>query len=45
MLEMVIYSLRLFVVGGEHYYHGDGSGGAHLYTIYHGRTHSLLVIG
>ena len=38
MLEMVIYSLRLFVVG---YYHGDGSGGAHLYTSYHGRTHTL----
>ena len=44
MLIMVLYSLRLFVVGGEYYCHGNGSGGTHLYTKYHGRTkHYLLV--
>ena len=42
MLQKVLYSLRLFIVGGEHI---AGSGGTHLYAKYHGRTqHYLLVI-
>ena len=46
MLETVLYSLRLFVFLGEYYCHGDGSGGAHLYTKVCGHTqHYLLVIG
>ena len=36
MLETVLYSLRLFVVGG------DGSGGAHLYTKCHGCIYTTL---
>ena len=44
MLQKVLYSLRLFVVGGEHIAMAMV---AHLYTkYYHGRTqHCLLVIG
>ena len=39
--QQLVYSLGLFVFGGEHYYHGDGDGsGVHQY---HGRTQHYLL--